>query len=379
VKNPFERSEIPRSELTVKRADKLIVKLIVQITKQNFVAISQKFLIMRYIYIENYSNMSRVKVTIVGAGNVGANVANILALKGVFDVALVDIDGDLAKGKSLDIQQQCALVGSDSRVEGSNEYRITENSSIGVITAGITRKPGMKREDLLKTNAQIVKGVVENLKKYSPDMTIIVVTNPVDTMAYLAYKVSNLPRNKVIGMGGVLDTARFMYFIKEKLNVSYNSIKAMVIGEHGDGMIPLISLTYIGNKPIGSLLSEEEIGGLIKRTQQGGAEIVSLLKTGSAFYAPAMSVVRMVESIVFDKKEVLPCSVMCQGEYGVEGIYLGLPAKLGKDGVEEIVEIALDNKEKEMLKNSARSLKNTINQLNGLVSLTSEGNSLPIR
>jgi len=313
--------------------------------------------------------MRRIKVTVVGAGNVGATVANILALKGMFDVAMIDIDRDLAKGKSLDIQQQCALVGSDSRVEGSNDYSITEGSSIAVITAGIARKPGMKREDLLKTNAEIVKQVIENIRNYSPEATIIVVTNPVDAMSYLAYKVSGLPKNKVMGMGGVLDTARFMYFIKTKLNVSYNSIRAMVIGGHGDEMVPLISSTYIGNKPIRSLLSEEEINEIVGKTQQGGSEIVSLLKTGSAYYAPGMSVVRMIESIVFDKKEVLPCSVMCEGEYGINDIFFGLPVKLGENGVEEIVEVELDSKEKEMLIKSVESVKSTIKLLKELITL----------
>lgn len=303
--------------------------------------------------------MAKYKITVVGAGNVGSVIANTISQRGYADVCIIDIEEGLAKGKALDMNQQCAIIGSDSKVFGGNDYRITEGSNISVITAGIPRKPGMKREDLIETNSKIVKGIIENLIKYSPNTYIIVVTNPVDTISYLALKVSGLSRNKVIGMGGILDTARFKYYIKEKTGYSYESINCFVLGGHGDEMVPVVSTTTVGGKYLKNLLSTEEIKEIVEKTKKGGAEIVNLLKTGSAYYAPGMAVVEMIESILFDKKKVLPCSVFCQGEYGIENIFFGLPVRLGKDGIEEIIEIPLSEEEKQLLEESAKSVKAT--------------------
>ncbi|MGC8964007.1 MAG: malate dehydrogenase [Brevinematia bacterium] len=309
----------------------------------------------------------KAKVTVVGAGNVGAVVANMIAIKGYADISLIDINEDLAKGKSIDISQQCALLNSDSKVIGSNDYSITENSDITVITAGFPRKPGMKREELIETNSKIVKEVVEKIKLYSPSTIFIVVTNPVDTISYLTYKVSGLEREKVIGMGGVLDTARFKYYIKQKLNVSYNSINAVVLGGHGDEMVPAVSLTNVAGKPLKELLSQEEIDEIVNKTRNGGAEIVNLLKTGSAYYAPGIAVVKMIESILFDKNEILPCSVFCKGEYGINELFFGLPVKLNRNGINEIVEIPLTEEERNLLKKSVESVKITHEIVNKII------------
>lgn len=309
----------------------------------------------------------KAKITVVGAGNVGSVIANMIAIRGYADIALIDINGDLAKGKSIDISQQCVLLNSDSKVIGSDNYSITENSDITVITAGITRKPGMKREELIETNAKIVKEIVENIKNYSPNTLFIVVTNPVDTISYLVYKVSGFERERVIGMGGVLDSSRFKYYIKQKINVSYSSINAIVLGGHGDEMVPVVSLTNILGKPLKELLPPEEIYKIVENTKNGGAEIVNLLKTGSAYYAPGMSVVKMIESILFDKNEILPCSVFCKGEYGINNIFFGLPVKLGKNGITEIVELPLSEEEKEMLKRSVESVRKTHQIINNFI------------
>ncbi|MGC8766685.1 MAG: malate dehydrogenase [Brevinematia bacterium] len=309
----------------------------------------------------------KAKVTVVGAGNVGAVVANMIAIKGYADISLIDINEDLAKGKSIDISQQCALLNSDSKVIGSNDYSITENSDITVITAGFPRKPGMKREELIETNSKIVKEIVEKIKLYSPSTIFIVVTNPVDTISYLTYKVSGLEREKVIGMGGVLDTARFKYYIKQKLNVSYNSINAVVLGGHGDEMVPAVSLTNVAGKPLKELLSQEEIDEIVNKTRNGGAEIVNLLKTGSAYYAPGIAVVKMIESILFDKNEILPCSVFCKGEYGINELFFGLPVKLNRNGINEIVEITLTEEERNLLKKSVESVKITHEIVNKII------------
>ncbi|MFN4244971.1 MAG: malate dehydrogenase [Brevinematia bacterium] len=303
--------------------------------------------------------MKRLKVSVIGAGNVGSVVANAIALRGYADVCLIDIDGDMAKGKSIDISQECAIVGSDVVVTGGNDYKLTQGSDISVITAGVARKPGMKREDLVETNARIVKEITQKILEYSPNTIIIVVTNPVDTISYLVYKVSNLSSNRIIGMGGVLDTARFKYYIKQKVNCSFSSINAFVLGGHGDEMVPVVSLSTVSGTPLSEILSREDIQEIVSKTKNGGAEIVSLLKTGSAYYAPGMSVVRMIESIAFDKKEILPCSVLCKGEYGINDVFFGVPVKLGMNGVEEIVEIPLSDVEIDLLRNSVESVKNT--------------------
>ncbi|MEN2997711.1 MAG: malate dehydrogenase [Brevinematia bacterium] len=310
--------------------------------------------------------MKKVKVSIIGAGNVGSTLASILSQKGYADIRLIDIEGEVAKGKAIDISQQCAISSVDIEVIGGKDYSLVEDSQISVITAGIARKPGMKREDLLETNAKIVKEVVENLMKYSPKAYIIVVTNPVDAMSYLAYRVAGIEKNRVMGMGGVLDTARFKYCIREKLRCSYNSINAIVLGGHGDEMVPITSLTTIGGKTLSKLLHKSEIDEIVSKTKNGGAEIVNLLKTGSAYYAPAMAVAKMIESILFDKKEILPCSALCEGEYGINNLFFGVPVKLGCKGVEEIIELPLTKEEIELVRRSSESVKNTCKLLERL-------------
>lgn len=311
-------------------------------------------------------NSVMVKVTVVGAGNVGSTVASEISKKGYAEVCLIDVDEGIAKGKAIDITQQCALLGIDTKVIGSSDYRITKGSKISIITAGFPRKPGMKREELIKTNAEIAKEVTEKLLTYSPDTYIVVVTNPVDTISYLVYRLSRLPKNKIIGMGGILDTARFKYYIKEKTECSYEGIKAIVLGPHNDEMVPIVSLTTVNGKPISSILKKDEIDEIVSRTKNSGAEIVNLLKTGSAYYAPGEAVVKIVENILFDKKEILPCSVFCDGKYEISDTFLGLPVRLGAEGAEEIIDLPISDEERELLRKSAENVKTTNNMLESL-------------
>jgi malate dehydrogenase len=302
----------------------------------------------------------RRKVTVVGAGNVGANTAQKIAAKELADVVLVDVVEGVPQGKGLDMLESAPVEGYDIRITGSNGYEETANSDIVVITAGFPRKPGMSRDDLLVANYEVVKSATEQAVKYSPNAILILVTNPLDAMCWTALKVSGFPRERVIGMAGVLDTARFRTFIAEELNVSFENVTAMVLGGHGDTMVPLVRFTNVSGIPLSELTDQATIDRLVQRTRDGGAEIVKYLKTGSAYYAPAASTVEMVESILKDKKKVLPCAVYLMGEYGLKELFVGVPVKLGRKGVEQIFEINLLDAEKTALKKSANAVEELV-------------------
>ena len=301
--------------------------------------------------------MSRPKISVIGAGNVGASAAFQIADQELADVVLVDIVEGMPQGKALDLLQMCPVIGSDVNFIGTNNYEDTSNSDVVIITSGIPRKPGMSRDDLVSTNTKIVKEVTENVVKHSPDSILILVTNPLDAMVYVAHKVSGFPRERVMGMAGVLDSARFRTFIAMELGVSVENIHAFVLGGHGDDMVPLARYTTVAGIPITDLMDEATIDALITRTRKGGAEIVGLLKTGSAFYAPGTAAVEMAEAILKDKKKILPCCVHAEGEYGIDNIFVGLPVKLGRKGVEEIIQIDLQKNEQEELNVSAGHVK----------------------
>lgn len=304
--------------------------------------------------------MKRAKITIVGSGNVGATTAHWIVSKELGDVVLVDIAEGIPQGKALDLYESGPVEGFDCRVVGTNDYAHTENSDVVVITAGIPRKPGMSRDDLLKTNAKIVGEVAGKVAKYSPNAVLIVVSNPLDAMAYVAKKASGFPRARVIGMAGVLDSARFKTFVAEAANVSVEDVHGFVYGGHGDTMVPMVRFCSIAGAPLTTFLSQGKIDEIVTRTQNGGAEIVNYLKTGSAFYAPAASVAQMVEAIIRDKKRVLPCAVSLEGEYGYKDVFVGVLAKLGHNGVEKVIELDLNETEKTLLKKSADSVKDLI-------------------
>ncbi len=299
----------------------------------------------------------RPKITVVGAGNVGATLGQRLAERGYADVVLVDIVEGMPQGKALDLLEAGPVVGYDTRVVGTNGYEETAGSRICVITSGVPRKPGMSRDDLVLTNMKIVRCVTEELVRRSPETILIVVSNPLDAMVQLAYHTSGFPRRRVIGMAGVLDTARFRTFIAQELNVSVQDVQAYVLGGHGDTMVPLARLCAVGGVPINTLLKPERIEAIVQRTRDGGAEIVNLLKTGSAFYAPSAAVAQMVDAIMLDRKQILPCSVLLEGEYGIDGLFVGVPVKLGAGGVEEIIQVELTNEERNALLRSADAVK----------------------
>ena len=303
------------------------------------------------------------KVTVVGAGFVGATCARRIIEKDLADVVLIDIIEGLPQGRALDLMESAPVEGYSAQIIGTNDYKDTKNSDIVVITAGIARKPGMSRDDLLGINAKIIKDVVKNIVKHSPNAIIIMVTNPLDVMSYLAYKTSGFKPNKVIGMAGVLDSARYRFFIAEALNVTPNCVNAFVLGGHGDSMVPLPRYSTINGIPITQLLTKEKIDEINERTKNGGAEIVGLLKTGSAYYAPSASVVEMVKSILLNENKVLPCCVYLNGEYGLKDVYCGVPARLSKDGLEEIVKIELTKEELASLKKSSDAVKENIKKL----------------
>ncbi len=302
----------------------------------------------------------RKKITVVGAGNVGATTAQRLLEKGYADIVLVDIIEGLPQGKALDMLQAGPVVGYDSQIVGTNSYEESAGSDIVVITAGIPRKPGMSRDDLLFTNMKIVGEVTRNVVEQSPDSILIIVSNPLDAMAHLAFRRSGFPRERVIGMAGILDTARFRTFLARELNASVEDVSAYVLGGHGDTMVPLVRLTTVAGIPITELLSAERIAEIVQRTQDGGAEIVKLLKAGSAFYAPSASIVQMVDSIVLDQKRILPCAAFLEGEFGIDGLYVGVPVKLGAKGIEEIVELELAQDEKAGLDHSAEAVRQLV-------------------
>ncbi|MBA2486015.1 MAG: malate dehydrogenase [Nitrospira sp.] len=301
--------------------------------------------------------MGRPKITVVGAGNVGGTVAQRLAEKDAYDVVLVDIVPGIPQGKALDITQAGPVCGYGTRVVGTNGYEATAGSSIAVITSGMPRKPGMSRDELLVTNAKIVQTVVRELVARSPNIILILVTNPLDAMVHVARQVSGLPKSRVLGMAGVLDTARLRSFVAEELDVPGTDVHAVVLGGHGDTMVPLVRHTTVAGKPITDRLSPERLAALITRTQDGGAEIVDLLKTGSAFYAPSASAVDMVEAIMNDEKRVVPCAMFCEGEYGLKDVIVGVPVMLGRGGGESIVEYDLTPHERAALQASAGAVR----------------------
>ncbi len=307
--------------------------------------------------------MVRPKITIVGAGNVGATAAHWCAAKELGDIVLVDIIEGVPQGKGLDLYEAAPVEGFDSRIIGTNDYKDTEGSDIVVITAGIARKPGMSRDDLIATNAKIVGSVTDEVVKASPDCILIIVSNPLDVMVTKAHMQCQFPRERIMGMAGVLDSARFRTFISMELNVSVEDISATVLGGHGDSMVPLPRYSTVSGIPITVLMTPERIEELVQRTRDGGAEIVNYLKTGSAFYAPGAAIIQMVEAILKDKKRILPCAVLLQGEYGQDGIFMGVPVKLGSGGVEEVIELDLTPEEKSAFDNSADHVRELIQTL----------------
>jgi malate dehydrogenase len=304
------------------------------------------------------------KITVVGGGNVGATCAQGLALKELArEVILIDILEGVPQGKGLDQWESAPIEGFDTRVRGTNSYDDSADSDIVVVTAGIARKPGMSREDLLNTNAGIVRQVADNVKRTSPNAIIIMVSNPLDVMAHVALKVTGFPRERVIGMAGVLDTARYRSFIALELDCSVHDIQALVLGGHGDTMVPLASYTTVSGIPLKQLVAADRIASMVDRARNGGAEIVSLLKTGSAYYAPAAASVQMAEAIVRDKKRILPCSAYLQGEFGMRDLFLGVPCKLGREGLLKIIEVELTKEERAALEKSAAAVKETMDLL----------------
>lgn len=301
--------------------------------------------------------MGRPKITVVGAGNVGGTVAQRLAEINCYDLVLVDIVPGIPQGKALDLEQAGPVNGYDTRVTGSNTYEVTAGSALVVITSGVPRKPGMSRDELLSTNAGIVQNVVREIVARSPDAVLLLVTNPLDVMVQVALKTSGFPRSRVVGMAGVLDSARFRAFIAAELGVSAAEVHAMVLGGHGDSMVPLLRYTTVAGRPLAECLGKDKLEALVKRTRDGGAEIVNLLKAGSAFYAPSAATVEMVEGILKDQKRVLPCAVLCEGEYGLHNVVVGVPVRLGRGGAEEIIEYELVPEERAALEQSATAVR----------------------
>lgn len=305
----------------------------------------------------------RKKVSVIGAGNVGASCAMYLSARNICDVVLVDIIEDMPAGKALDLAQAGPLVGYDVMVHGTNDYEDIKDSDMVVVTSGLARKPGMSREDLLKKNAEIIKSVTENIVKYAPNAYILMVANPLDLMTYHAAQVSGFPKNRVFGQAGVLDSTRFRTFVAMELNVSMADVQAMVLGGHGDTMVPLPQYTTVGGIPITQLIPKDRIEEIAQRTRMGGGEIVKLLKTGSAYYAPAMASVQMVEAVLLDRKRVIPASAFATGQYGIEDLYIGLPIVLGANGVEKILEIDLGDEGLKSLQKSAATYKEHLKEL----------------
>jgi malate dehydrogenase len=302
----------------------------------------------------------RSKVTVVGAGNVGATTVQRIHQLGYANAVLVDVVEDLPQGKALDMLESGPVIGSDANIVGSNDYAATAGSDVVVITAGIARRPGMSRDDLLITNMNITSAVTEQVVKYSPDCIILAVTNPLDAMCQNIFESSGFPRNRVFGMAGVLDTARFRTFIAQELNVSVEDVQAYVLGGHGDDMVPLVRYTTVGGIPISELLSQESIDALVDRTRQGGGEIVALLKAGSAYYAPSASITQMVEAVLLDKKRILPGCAYLEGEFGINGLCVGVPIKVGAGGMEQVIEITLTDQEQAALNASADSVQELV-------------------
>ena len=313
--------------------------------------------------------MRRAKIRIIGAGNVGATTAHWCAAAELGDIVLLDIPQteDMPKGKALDLMQASPIVGFDSNIVGTNDYADTADSNVVVVTAGLPRKPGMSRDDLLTTNAKIVASVTQEVKTTSPNCMLILVSNPLDAMVQQAFQVSGFPTNRVMGQAGILDTARYRTFLAMELGVSVEDISALLMGGHGDTMVPMPSCTSVGGIPINRLLSMDKLEAIVDRTRKGGAEIVGLLKTGSAYYAPAAATAQMVEAIVRDKKRLVPCAAYCDREYGVGGYFVGVPAILGANGVERVVELELTEKEQQDFQHSVDAVKNLVASMNELM------------
>lgn len=309
--------------------------------------------------------MKRNKITIIGSGNVGATCAHWAAAKELGDIVLYDIVEGVPQGKALDLMEAAPVEGFDSIITGTNDYADTANSDIVVITAGIARKPGMSRDDLLNTNAGIVRKCTEEVVKHSPNAYIILVTNPVDVICSVALKACGFPTNRVFGLSGVLDSARFKTFVARELNVSFEDITTFVLGGHGDDMVPMVRYTYAGGIPIETLIEKDKIDAMVERARKGGAEIVNYLKTGSAYYAPSASIIQMAEAILKDKKRILPVAAYLKGEYGHKGVFAGVPAIIGGNGVEKVIELDLTSVEKEALDKSINSVKNLMAGING--------------
>jgi malate dehydrogenase len=302
--------------------------------------------------------VERRKITIIGAGQVGGTTAQRLIEKGlVEELVLLDIVRDLARGKALDLAESAPILGFDTKVRGTDDYAVTEGSDLVIITSGVPRKPGMSRDDLLSTNSKIIKGVAEQVRIHSPEAVVIVVSNPLDAMTYVTYKITRFPRERVIGMAGVLDSARMAAFISEELKVSCETVHAIVMGGHGDSMIPLPRHTTVAGVSVTELIPKDRLKAIIQRTRDGGAEIVKLLKTGSAYYAPSAAIAKMVGSIITDKKNILPCAALCKGEYGVQDLFVGVPVRLGSGGMEGIVEFDLSSEEAAGLRKSTDAVK----------------------
>ena len=306
------------------------------------------------------AGIQRRKVTVIGAGNVGATTAQRIAESGLADVILVDIVEGLPQGKGLDLAEAAPVMGHDARIIGTNNYDDTKGSDIIVVTSGIARKPGMSRDDLINTNAGIVRSVVTEATKRSPDAILVIVTNPLDAMCHVALKASGFPKKRVIGMAGTLDSARFRHFIATEIGVSVEDVRAFVLGGHGDTMVPLPRYSAVGGIPLPEMLSADRIEAIVKRTRSGGAEIVELLKTGSAFYAPAAATFEVVESILLDRRRLIPCAAYLEGEYGVQGLYVGVPVVIGASGIEKIIEITLTPEESAAFKKSADAVQELV-------------------
>jgi malate dehydrogenase len=305
----------------------------------------------------------RRKVTVVGGGNVGATCAQRLAERDYADVVLVDIVEGMPQGKALDLNQTGPIVGYEPNMIGTNGYDETSGSEIVVITSGFPRQPGMSRDDLLQKNKEIVGGVAKQVAERSPDAIVIVVTNPLDAMCHVAYDALGFPRERVMGMAGILDSARFRTFLAWELGVSVRDVTGFVLGGHGDTMVPVVSYTNVAGVPVRQKISDDRLEEIVQRTRDGGAEVVKLLQKGSAFYAPSAAAAEMVDAIVLDQKRILPCAALCEGEYGIDGLFVGVPIRLGAEGVEEILEIDLDDKEKEELKSSAGAVQELVDAL----------------
>ena len=300
----------------------------------------------------------RKKISLIGAGQIGGTLAHLITIKELADVVLFDIDEGLAKGKALDIAQSTSVSGSNINLIGTSNYEDTKNSDVIIITAGIPRKPGMSRDDLLETNLKIIKQVAQGIKKTSPNAFVICITNPLDVIVMAFQKYSGLSTNKVVGMAGILDSSRFKYFLSKELKIPVKNVESLVLGGHGDTMVPMPNQTQVSGKPLNELIKREKLELIIERTRQGGAEIGKLLKKGSAFYAPAASGVEMAESYIKDLKKVLPCAAYLNGEYGIKGLYAGVPVEIGKNGVQKIIEIDLSDDEKTQFKHSVKSVEN---------------------